>query len=752
MNNTIEGFDSYLFDTRADPKNYRIGSYYLNKMDTANHQYEPIIFHNQTEFQASGAFYNQIANKIFDEVSPGLSVTVYNYPFPWTQGVLNLAKTGDGFISSIVFSLGFSFIPTGIIALIVKERENNVKHQHMISGVSLFSYWVANFVWDAVKHIIPGVICSLMVLAFNVTSLTEPTEAYGALWILMLLYGVSIAPFTYFTSFFFKNYPTAQVITILFNFIAGSIFPAAILIMYLFEEVRPIAKVLRWILRLIPGFCYGNGLMNIGSRSLFSSLDGKKDLYDIFSFDSAGADILMMGITIPFYLILIYIEEYLETHPKVLERVFKASKIEQSEYEKDDDVEKEALNALNTEPEDVQVNVRQVRKVFKRFAAVEEVSFSVAQQECFALLGVNGAGKTTTFKMLTGEIAPTEGSAYICGYNVISQLDRARDLIGYCPQFDAITELLTAREHLKLYADIKGIPREYTDDLVEKMLDEMDLRQYADLLAGTYSGGNKRKLSVAMALIGNPTVVFLDEPSAGMDPETRKKMWKVIGNIKKRNSSVILTTHSMEEAEALSDRMAIMVAGRLRCLGSATWIKSKYGDRYEFDVKVEVPDDQEVKISGAKLDSILMGEASIKSSQVDQCLELLEAHDLIQEVNEKGAGSSLHQQLKTDGYVSRESLVSWVIVEKLGDIIFGWLKTEFANVSIVEHFSSLFKFKVAKDSKKSLGYFFSAVELNKEALKISEYALSQSSLEQIFNDFAKKGDVEQAGLVRRYKE
>jgi len=244
------------------------------------------------------------------------------------------------------------------------------------------------------------------------------------------------------------------------------------------------------------------------------------------------------------------------------------------------------------------------------------VSFNVYQQECFALLGVNGAGKTTTFKMLTGEIAPTEGVAYICGHNVVKDLERARDLIGYCPQFDAISELLTGREHLTLYAHIKGIPKDRINDLVEEMLDHMDLSQYSDQKAGTYSGGNKRKLSVAMALIGNPTVVFLDEPSAGMDPETRKKMWKVIGTLKKKNSSVILTTHSMEEAEALIDRMTIMVAGRLRCLGTATWIKTKYGDRYEFEVKVEMPSKEEVIARGEKLDVILMGRHEIYQNQV----------------------------------------------------------------------------------------------------------------------------------------
>ncbi|CAG9334832.1 unnamed protein product [Blepharisma stoltei] len=753
INGTIEGFDKFLFDTRTDPNNYRMGSYYLSNMDATNDQYQAVVFHNQSAPQATGVYYNKLSNEILSKY--GVKVTVYNYPLPYTQKIENLRGTGDGFLASIVFSLGFSFIPTGIIALIVKERETNVKHQHMISGVSRFSYWCANFFWDSIKHIFPAVICAAMVLAFDIKSFTDPDDTYGAVWVLMLLYGISIAPFTYFTSFFFKNYPTAQVATILFNVVAGGILPAFILVLYFFESTRPIGRGLRWFFRLSPAFCFGNGLLDLGSISNYSIWDEKSGLYNAFDMGSAGADILMIGVTIPLYLFFVYVQEYLETHQKVLQKFWKTPVVAPTDYEADDDVEKEAANALNMDPKDVQVNVRGVRKIFRQgmsklFVAVEDVSFNVSQQECFAFLGVNGAGKTTTFKMLTGEIAPTTGDAYICGHNVSTELDKARELIGYCPQFDAISELLTAREHLRLYSDIKGIPKDRREELVEEMLDQMDLRQYADILAGTYSGGNKRKLSVAMALIGNPTVVFLDEPSAGMDPETRKKMWKVIGNLKQKNSSVILTTHSMEEAEALSDRMAIMVAGRLRCLGTATWIKSKYGDRYEFEAKVEIPSHFEVNDRGMVLDRILMGETVITENQILPCLEILDAKNFYEEIHERGAGSALYQQLKVDGCISRDSLVSWVIVEELGDKIYEWLKSEFKKVEIIEHFSSLYKFKIAKEEEKSIGYFFSIVEMNKEALKISEYALSQSSLEQIFNDFARKGEESQAGIVRRY--
>lgn len=129
---------------------------------------------------------------------------------------------------------------------------------------------------------------------------------------------------------------------------------------------------------------------------------------------------------------------------------------------------------------------------------------------------------------------------------------------------------LTSREHLNLYAAIKGIPKHLRKEIVDQKILEMDLTKYADIPAGTYSGGNKRKLSVAVAMIGNPPVVLLDEPSTGMDPKSRRFMWDVISRIstERKKSSVILTTHSMEEAEALSTKMTIMVEGNLKCLGS----------------------------------------------------------------------------------------------------------------------------------------------------------------------------------------
>lgn len=192
------------------------------------------------------------------------------------------------------------------------------------------------------------------------------------------------------------------------------------------------------------------------------------------------------------------------------------------------------------------------------------------------------AGKTTTLATLTGERYPSSGNALIANHPIANQLE-CRKNVGYCPQFDAIFDLLTAREHLKFYAMIKGLSGKEADEQVKVLLNALTLNKYKNRMAGTYSGGNKRKLSVAVAMIGNPPVIFLDEPSTGMDPVSRRFMWEFISTTMS-GRCVILTTHSMEECEALCNRVGIMVNGQLKCIGTAQHLKERFGKGYQLDI------------------------------------------------------------------------------------------------------------------------------------------------------------------------
>lgn len=241
---------------------------------------------------------------------------------------------------------------------------------------------------------------------------------------------------------------------------------------------------------------------------------------------------------------------------------------------------------------DYPIIVKHLRKVYpgrgniSSKVAVKDVSFRVPSGEVFAYLGINGAGKTTSISMMAGEFPPTSGEGKLAGLDMLRDRLEINKSMGYCPQFDALFPLLNAREHLQMYAEVKGISRDTQEQVVEDLIDMMALRAHCDRPAGGYSGGNRRKLSVAIALMGGPKIVFLDEPSTGMDPEAKRYMWEVIAKTMK-GRSVILTTHSMEEAEALSQTIGIMVGGRLRCIGTNQHLKTMFGKGYSLDIRCE---------------------------------------------------------------------------------------------------------------------------------------------------------------------
>lgn len=212
------------------------------------------------------------------------------------------------------------------------------------------------------------------------------------------------------------------------------------------------------------------------------------------------------------------------------------------------------------------------------YHAIKGLWVNFAKDQLFCLLGPNGAGKTTAINCLTGIIPVTDGDALIYGHSIRSSIGMSniRKLIGVCPQFDILWDALSGQEHLQLFASMKGLPPTSIKSITHTSLAEVRLTDAAKVRAGSYSGGMKRRLSVAIALIGDPKLVILDEPTTGMDPITRRHVWDIIENAK-RGRAIVLTTHSMEEADILSDRIGIMAKGRLRCIGTSIRLKSRFG-------------------------------------------------------------------------------------------------------------------------------------------------------------------------------
>ena len=205
-------------------------------------------------------------------------------------------------------------------------------------------------------------------------------------------------------------------------------------------------------------------------------------------------------------------------------------------------------------------------KRFEEVTAVDGLSLKIRKGEIFGLLGPNGAGKSTTINILSGLVEPTSGSATVGGYDIVKQASKVRTLIGVCPQHSAYYKYLTGRENIHMFGELHGMERGLIKERTADLIDNIGLVEAADRKAGGYSGGMVRRVNLAMALVHDPQIAFLDEPTVGMDPQSRRATWGFIEEFRERGRTVILTTHYIEEAEELADRVGIIDNGKLIAL------------------------------------------------------------------------------------------------------------------------------------------------------------------------------------------
>jgi ABC-2 type transport system ATP-binding protein len=221
------------------------------------------------------------------------------------------------------------------------------------------------------------------------------------------------------------------------------------------------------------------------------------------------------------------------------------------------------------------IKVVNLCKRFGKRVCVDSLSLSVYQGELYSLLGDNGAGKTTTLNMLTTLLKPTSGEFYICGFNGIGQSEKTKGVFGIVSQDVAIYQELTAYENLQFLANLYGIPKREARQRIESLLERAGLADRANDIAGTFSGGMQRKLTIASALLHKPSVLFMDEPTVGLDPVSRRQIWTTLTELKEEGVTILLTTHYLEEAEILSDRIGIIADGRLVAEGRIDQLKEK---------------------------------------------------------------------------------------------------------------------------------------------------------------------------------
>ena len=407
----------------------------------------------------------------------------------------------------------------------------------------------------------------------------------------------------------------------------------------------------------------------------------------------------------------------------------------------------------NNNDDNYLVRVKNLRKEYKSYLynllccfkktkgklAIKNLNFCLEKGECFGLLGLNGAGKTTTFKCITQEISPSSGEIFLNGVKTNNNFEEIKNKFGYCPQYNAIFEYMTVHENLEFYAKLRGVKRDYLTQIINSVIYEMKLDEFIKKLAGHLSGGNKRKLAVAISMLCSPPIILLDEPSNGMDPEARRFMWSIIHKMSaiSRKSSIILTTHAMDEAEALCKRMGIMVNGEFVCLGKAIEIKNKYGYGYELNIRIKPLSEEleeELFFNKYNIDKKM----KVNMSNIDNLLQEINKINYIEEIREGRLGEKLKRTMERSEGICISSLLSWIFYVQNAIKFVQYGKDNFENVIIEEYIdnSFLFRMKKKKEDNKSIGLLFGLFETYKEECYITEYSLQPTSLEQIFNKFA----------------
>jgi ABC-2 type transport system ATP-binding protein len=247
------------------------------------------------------------------------------------------------------------------------------------------------------------------------------------------------------------------------------------------------------------------------------------------------------------------------------------------------------------------IEVSRLTKVYDQAKAVDDLSFQVAGGEIFGLLGPNGAGKSTTLRILITLLHPTSGSAKVLGLDTVADADRVRQIIGYVPQERAIDRFLTGREHLELLANLYHLTPAESAQRIPHLLKLVELESHADRPAKTYSGGMKRKLDIACGLLPDPKILFLDEPTLGLDVQSRLRIWDHVRAMRARGITVVMTTNYLDEADQLCDRIAIIDQGRIKALGSPAELKIGLGGDI---VSLTIREPDRVEALGAAIKSL----------------------------------------------------------------------------------------------------------------------------------------------------
>ncbi|KAJ3082402.1 ATP-binding cassette sub- A member 5 [Rhizoclosmatium hyalinum] len=526
-------------------------------------------------------------------------------------------------ILNLVFMLQFiGYAIPGLLASnnLVRERTSNAKFQQFISGVRPSAYWTAQFLVDGAIVLVTAAISTMI---FVLAKTTNFNESFIWLFLIIASYGLASTNVGYIASNF-ARYPSSLITMVLVFFGAVGFFVylniMAVLLLVTNQSIQSSAVFYINLILPILNPCAGliNALFAYTNTLNFRCSDDFSSMFSLAGKVAIPVGILF-GQTVVFFLIAVFMDVNSfgrgNTGGNGEDRVHNDADIDVAN-------EDAASCAQHIERDNGGLVLKRLNKQYGDTVAVRGLSFMVPKGTCFALLGSNGCGKTSTFNMLCGLFAPTSGQAYVNGWGLTENMSKVHESLGVCPQFDALQEYLTVREVITFYGSVKGIRSDVLPAVVDELIMKLDLEPHASKLIAHLSGGNKRKTSVAVALIGNPPVILLDEPSTGMDILSKRHMWDI-------------TTHSMEEAEAISNRLAIMSRGQLKCIGSMGHLRNKFSSGISIDMQL-ADDKDDIKQFGFDIEEIMMGQDLHVSLKIHEGVEMADLFDRCEMLKQGG--------------------------------------------------------------------------------------------------------------------
>ncbi|KAL6073552.1 ABC transporter, ATPbinding domain containing protein [Balamuthia mandrillaris] len=652
--NTTQG--AYIFDFVEETPGVRTLSYILQVNETNQRRQGRLIeYTTYLQIPMDVAVQRQLFRLATNNPDLQWDVDLVEFPHREVETIDIIAAGGPLFFFG---ALMFNFV-VGLTQIVI-EKEQRLRLFMNIMGLMDSVFWASWFLVQSLYSTLTVFILIISALIFDFDFFIK--NDFGTYFLLMWLFALTLIPFSFLISTLVRRAKQATSIGF-FVFVSGFIFQ--LVAEFIYSDSTP--ALVQYILAFFSPVIFTKGLKDLGTYSDEEADDGLAfSEVDDYTNDFPLSTIygwLLLDFVI-YWVLALYLDNVVPTEYGIRRPLhyfvtpsYWTGKMDPSDdgigpvsepdpSTMDADVYKTEMSVRNGQtPETAAVRVVNLNKTYGSsrkggccsccnccacscccscfcgkkvhpYTAVSNVWYYIDSNQLFCLLGPNGAGKTTTISMLTGLLPPTHGNAYIYGNSIIHQMTNIQKVMGVCPQFDVLWDELTGKEHLHIFAGLKGIPGwKNMRAEARRRLEDVSLTSARNKLTHMYSGGMKRRLSVAigsfslclslfsllllltvliiLALIGNPKIVFLDEPTTGMDPVSRRQVWNIIERAKK-GRVVVLTTHSMEEADILGDTIAIMARGRLRCIGSSIRLKQKFGAGYRVTVCTEEGNEQPV--------------------------------------------------------------------------------------------------------------------------------------------------------------